>query len=463
MAQRVGVERWTAHEDELLLAAVANFGEHDNWKTVALAVPGRTNKACRKVASSTSACSKRYREALDPNLKKDEWTQEEDVKLLEVYGRIGNKWGQVGQELRRSGLGCRNRHRLLERNRLKLQRGQPPVPYVYYPPESYPTALGSEHSPKPFRAPTPQMPPKSPLMPFNYSSSSLSAALSDPPRASLPLPPVPDDELISATEEMSVDEEPIQHPYDSPSPSLPESPAPTGSKSPTPELVPSSSASPTPATSLSPAQGPVPLWKTISPAQMFLKSPNLPPPRPPKPFTLVLTSAPLVEPSGSPPSPSKSPLTNSLLLSAEPIHVFEQPPTLDHPPIGRLSRYLADVVPSSPPFFSGASTRYPYTEPPPGKRQRRPRKITKAIGETRLSCMLPASSDPELRAYACGRESCWPARASTGSVCYSTSKELVDHIRSTHEEEAGIKSKDTNARPYKCALAGCGKSWKVIV
>lgn len=55
------------------------------------------------------ACSKRYREALDPSLKKDQWTQEEDAKLIEVYSQIGCKWGQVGQELQRSGLACRNR------------------------------------------------------------------------------------------------------------------------------------------------------------------------------------------------------------------------------------------------------------------------------------------------------------------------------------------------------------------
>lgn len=42
--------RWNAAEDELLIRAVSNFGEHDNWKTVAQAVPGRTNKACRKVS-----------------------------------------------------------------------------------------------------------------------------------------------------------------------------------------------------------------------------------------------------------------------------------------------------------------------------------------------------------------------------------------------------------------------------
>lgn len=40
---------WTTEEDNLLRTAVALYGECDNWKQVALSVPGRTNKACRKV------------------------------------------------------------------------------------------------------------------------------------------------------------------------------------------------------------------------------------------------------------------------------------------------------------------------------------------------------------------------------------------------------------------------------
>jgi hypothetical protein len=56
MAQKSALEsRWTEQEDVLLRIAVASFGEHDNWKTVAQAVPGRTNKACRKV--SVRCCS----------------------------------------------------------------------------------------------------------------------------------------------------------------------------------------------------------------------------------------------------------------------------------------------------------------------------------------------------------------------------------------------------------------------
>ena len=43
---------WTVQEDELLIRAVADHGENDNWKEVAMCIPGRTNEACRKVSGS---------------------------------------------------------------------------------------------------------------------------------------------------------------------------------------------------------------------------------------------------------------------------------------------------------------------------------------------------------------------------------------------------------------------------
>ncbi|KAK7694288.1 hypothetical protein QCA50_001470 [Cerrena zonata] len=180
---RVG-KPWTKEEDELLIQAVAVHGEVDNWKTVALSISGRTNKACRKrwlhslspsvkktawtpeedklllslyalhgtkwsvIARGISgrtddACSKRYREALDPTLKKDEWTSEEDDRLLQVYARLGGKWGQVGHELNRSGLACRNRWRLLQRRKAanNSQSGQQTLNSTVGPSTQHPAPL----------------------------------------------------------------------------------------------------------------------------------------------------------------------------------------------------------------------------------------------------------------------------------------------------------------------------------
>ena len=48
---------WTPQEDQLLVQAVAIYGEKERWKTIALHVPGRTNKACRKVRFSYASFS----------------------------------------------------------------------------------------------------------------------------------------------------------------------------------------------------------------------------------------------------------------------------------------------------------------------------------------------------------------------------------------------------------------------
>ncbi|KAG9042137.1 hypothetical protein FS837_011251 [Tulasnella sp. UAMH 9824] len=162
--QRTPGKAWTNSEDEKLITAVQKYGENtESWKTIAEAVPGRTNKACRKrwkhslhpsikktpwepeedelllklnaqhpgrwalianhiTGRTDDACAKRYREALDPNLKKDDWTKEEDEQLLDGYSRHGASWGKIGEDLGRSGLGCRNRWRLLERRKNATER-----------------------------------------------------------------------------------------------------------------------------------------------------------------------------------------------------------------------------------------------------------------------------------------------------------------------------------------------------
>jgi hypothetical protein len=45
---------WTSQEDRILVEQVAVHGDVDKWKTICLAIPGRSNKACRKVLISLS-------------------------------------------------------------------------------------------------------------------------------------------------------------------------------------------------------------------------------------------------------------------------------------------------------------------------------------------------------------------------------------------------------------------------
>ncbi|KAF7367282.1 hypothetical protein MSAN_00790200 [Mycena sanguinolenta] len=520
MAQRTALEsRWTAHEDELLIAAVKNFGEHDNWKTVAQSVPGRTNKACRKrwlhslspavkksawtpsedhllielfavhgpkwsaIARQISgrtddACSKRYREALDPNLKKDEWTPEEDARLLEAYARLGGKWGQVGQELRRSGLGCRNRWRMLERNRVKSQKAQQLTPHTifdesqflhgnpelgipetwpyypdapYFPPEAYPSVLSTEelsHVGHSFREPTPQMPDSPEVPPFNFASSSLSAALSDPPRTSLPLPPVPDEEPLD-NNQGGLEPEPVASTSHSPllySESVPYtldtiSPAQLSLRPSLFETLATRSQPPPlcrcpspPASSSSSS----PRWRSpaVSPSTDYLPLPDdsrlLGRTSSVGPYTSSSSSSPFAPPSSL--SPADSPIPCS------PVDLPQTDPSTDHLPVDSL-------------LFSSSHYRIA-----PSKREKKskPRKPPKPLGELRLSSLL--STDPNVQAYACGRFPCWPPGAAIGNECFATSRELIEHRRVVH----GDGGESPADRPYRCALAGCGKSWKTL-
>ncbi|KIK49539.1 hypothetical protein CY34DRAFT_796967 [Suillus luteus UH-Slu-Lm8-n1] len=210
MTERNVGRPWTAEEDRLLANAVAIHGESDNWKAVAHCVPERTNKACRKrwlhslspnvkksawtpeedhlllelfkvhstkwsviarhiPGRTDDACSKRYREALDPSLRRDEWSKDEDDKLFDAYSRLAGRWGQVGQELQRSGLACRNRWRLLERKRHNLTEPQGvAVSKLSLTMSSQPSSPMS-----PYTDPTPWPPPPMPN-PRQYWSENLS-------------------------------------------------------------------------------------------------------------------------------------------------------------------------------------------------------------------------------------------------------------------------------------------------
>lgn len=380
--------------------------------------------------------------------------------MMEVYARIGGKWGQVGQELRRSGLGCRNRHRLLERNRTKSLRAiQPPQPVfeepqylheeipqpdirpVYCPPEAYPSALGSEpsHGENTFRAPTPQMPSAPVVPPFQFSSSSLSAALSDPPRASLPLPPIPDEESNQCEPQLALSRAQDAALLNTVSPADLFITRPSTLTKSVPRSfschISAAQESPSPAVS----SGLQSQWKST-----VISSPETPPLSPDwqPPERNFDHSAMTVfsDPSSSSSSPFAPPGSLSPADSPDPCPSVELPP--------------ADFLPAESLLFAPAISHYRAAS----SRSPAKRKLPKTVGETRLSCSLPLSSDPNLRAYACGHSSCWPEGAAEGRCCFATSKELIEHRRTVH----GEGESSVSARPYRCALASCGKSWKTL-
>jgi len=74
---------WTAEEDEKLRHAVAVYGK--SWVDVAAFIPGRNNDQCRE----------RWNDHVDPAVVKGRWTDEEDKRLLQEAETSGTKWKEI--------------------------------------------------------------------------------------------------------------------------------------------------------------------------------------------------------------------------------------------------------------------------------------------------------------------------------------------------------------------------------
>lgn len=82
MRKRKG--KWIPNEDKRLKVASMFFGAK-NWKNVAQYVPGRDHVQCRE----------RWKNCLDPSVKLDEWSEEEDQRLKEAFEEHGPSWGKI--------------------------------------------------------------------------------------------------------------------------------------------------------------------------------------------------------------------------------------------------------------------------------------------------------------------------------------------------------------------------------
>ncbi|XP_028201062.1 transcription factor MYB65-like [Glycine soja] len=80
---------WTAEEDAILAAYVTSNGV-GNWNIV------RKNTGLARCGKS---CRLRWTNHLRPDLKKGAFTQEEQLKVIQLHALMGNKWARMAQEL----------------------------------------------------------------------------------------------------------------------------------------------------------------------------------------------------------------------------------------------------------------------------------------------------------------------------------------------------------------------------
>ncbi|CAO2819068.1 unnamed protein product [Amaranthus hypochondriacus] len=80
--------KWTTEEDRLLVDLVEHQGMKQ-WSKIAQFFDGRIGKQCRE----------RWYNQLNSNIKKDEWTEEEERIIINAHAKLGNKWAEIANML----------------------------------------------------------------------------------------------------------------------------------------------------------------------------------------------------------------------------------------------------------------------------------------------------------------------------------------------------------------------------
>ncbi|XP_020102092.1 myb-related protein 3R-1-like isoform X2 [Ananas comosus] len=79
---------WTPEEDEIIIELVKKYGPA-KWSVIARSLPGRIGKQCRE----------RWHNHLNPKIKKDAWTADEEISLINAHRVHGNKWAEIAKVL----------------------------------------------------------------------------------------------------------------------------------------------------------------------------------------------------------------------------------------------------------------------------------------------------------------------------------------------------------------------------
>ncbi|KAM0932234.1 putative transcription factor MYB-HB-like family [Dioscorea sansibarensis] len=89
--EKMGLKKgpWTAEEDQILVSYINNFG-HGNWRALPkLAGLLRCGKSCRL----------RWTNYLRPDIKRGNFTKEEEDTIITLHQSLGNRWSAIAAQL----------------------------------------------------------------------------------------------------------------------------------------------------------------------------------------------------------------------------------------------------------------------------------------------------------------------------------------------------------------------------